>query len=115
MTYPGHPIVIMVEILQEYPDLKEAYITPQLGLFPNALTNPRIHGSGTNVSEAITLLEYVHEGALTIEQAFAMADTYWAECDNQKAGQLARWQEGQNEADQLKETLRHGTSPSHAQ
>lgn len=105
--YPGHPLVLSWIIVHAYPSFKEAARVQEPSGYPAALTSPNIPGAGGNVHAALDFLRRVAEGT-PIDKAIARADDFWALCDGQRDGNtrlFARWQQGQNQAARVKETL----------
>ncbi len=114
--YPGHPVTIAWAIVNVYDNLDEALTQTEHG-FPHALGNGSIPGAGGCVYNGLQFLVYLRDG-MPSDEALAMADRMWADCDSQKAGGYSvhkeghdpekykeRWRKGQEQADSFKERL----------
>lgn len=119
--YPGHPVTIAYLIVNIFPTYESAFAKPDGSPYSSALGSCKIPGAGGNVSDALCLLKYLHDG-IPWSLAIKDADDGWARCDGQAKGGYEwgkkektpeetqarikhyqdRWRKGQQQADKLK-------------
>jgi len=99
-VYPGHAITISLVILSIYGSPEAALKESE-----QVVSDTTLPGAGGNVYSALSFLDYICKG-MPLDEAFEMADRWWAQCDDQKSFLPARWKAGQDQADSLKERLR---------
>jgi hypothetical protein len=103
-VYPGHPVTVGLLIMRAFPTLEAASDRgPQGRDFTAASRSNRIPGAGGSVAAALSILSSVVKGEQAIEQAIEQADEAWRSVDNQKAWNPKRHEDGQTQADKLKE------------
>ena len=76
-TYPGHPLVIAVRIMENFPSLEAA--TERGHHFSAAQESPMIRGGGASVAAALEILKLMarEEDGLSQEKAIEVANQNW--------------------------------------
>lgn len=101
-TYPGHPITIALEIMRSFEDYAAASAKTERG-WEAALSSSDVKGAGGAVLSGLAVLRMMHEGA-SPDDAFAYATMIWRQA--RASGDFtANLQEGQKQADGLRETF----------
>ncbi len=104
-VYPGHPVTIAWVIVQAFPTFDSAFKNTEFD-FPAALGSPDIPGAGGCVYGALDFLSSLRKGTCSEVEAFRRADEYWTTTDDNRTQYPEKWQEGQKQADRIKELLR---------
>jgi hypothetical protein len=116
-VYPGHAVTLALALLRLYGDrIDEASAIGRSG-YSNAEAGVHYHvsGAGGHCTLALDLIRDVRDGT-PVDMAFASADDDWAHTDDQAQGgygkteeqrarYIARWREGQEQADRFKPAL----------
>jgi hypothetical protein len=76
-VYPGHPVVIALEVMDAFADYDAAYERTPQG-WPAALSHSEVSGSGGAVYQGLEILRLVREGESTPEQAYDFGQEIWA-------------------------------------
>ena len=101
-VYPGHPITIALEIMRTFGNYAEASAMTKHG-WQAALSSSTVKGAGGAVLSGLAVLRMMHEGS-SVEDAFDYATMIWKQA--RSGGDFtANLQEGQNEADALRDTF----------
>lgn len=112
-VYPGHPITVGLIIMETYDSYSDANHTPErseqdkkwgYSSCPDALSNGDIPGAGGCVYAALDFLKLALETG--VDEAIQQADKVWGVIDDQKKMNPARYQEGQDQADKIKDRVR---------
>lgn len=115
--YPGHPVAVALCIIRTFRSWEDAIAKPNGADYCNALTSQDVPGAGGNVYLGLDLIRHVREGHLSFEDAIALADRQWHDCDGQGIGgygktpeekdrYVKRWLEGQEQANAMKAALK---------
>jgi hypothetical protein len=75
-VYPGHPVMLALEIMDAFPDHEAAHERTEQG-WPVALSHSGVSGSGGAVYQGLEILRLVHEGESTPEEAYDFAQEIW--------------------------------------
>jgi len=115
--YPGHAVPVALAIMRRYPSLEEAYAKGKQ--FPRALEDDLIPGAGGSVYYALTMLRWVADGTMSLEDALKAADRNWkTECSGQHNSEPDRFESGMEAVQQImpafRETLTAWQSPEPA-
>ena len=94
-TYPGHPIVVGLLIMEVYPNVEAASRRTEHG-WADALSNSAIPGAGSEVRTALAYLERMAKGSMTPQEAIERARTNW-----NAGGHVANVIPGQEQADRF--------------
>lgn len=83
--YPGHPLLVIMEVLHYYPDLDEAFADPNKNGSRNrnhtvAIGDSRIHGAGSNVANGLHILNNYRNGEYDLNAVYSKANEYWVKC-----------------------------------
>jgi len=76
-TYPGQPLVIALDILDTFHDLKSARTPSPKSGYPAALASCDVSGAGDAVYNALDLLIDISEKKIGIEDALMWAEDRW--------------------------------------
>ncbi len=101
-VYPGHPITLGLLLMKAFPSYEEAARPEGEYQHSVASRSSLIPGAGGAVASALSVLGHVVKNVLTAEQAVERADAIWHDMDNQFHRDPKRWQEGQDQAEDLK-------------
>lgn len=106
--YPGHPLVLALQIVRTYDSWEEASEHPirpdgKRSEYSRALGSSKIDGAGGNVNAAMRFLRNLHAAPTLAAWTEGQrdADAYW----QISVADPVKWREGQEQADALADTL----------
>lgn len=102
-VYPGHPLVLALYAMREYPSAREALAPTEHG-WPELVGNSAIPGAGDGAYAAASLLRAIWENRVPIQTAHAVAHGQWTRMVGPGTGNHEKaYEPGVEQAKELRE------------
>jgi len=102
-VYPGHPLVVALYAMREYPSAREALARTEHG-WPEMVGNSAIPGAGDGAHAGARLLRGIWENRVPIQTAHQVAHGIWAAMVGPGSGNHeAKYEPGLKQAEELRE------------